>query len=186
MEDFITELSKARDVRVSICYMLSKLDRPVEEKQLYEIILNSGVINYFDYTEALNGLLENGAVSRKDINGESCIFLEEKGQMGSDYFNEYIPYHFRKRILRAAFSYFSKLKRESETDITVKEVSNGWEVEFTIRDVSFELMRISLYAPDMEQAALLKEKILLNPAGFYNGVISSALNNEEENVDIDK
>ena len=45
-------------------------------------------------------------------------------------------------------------------------------------------MRLSLYAPDEEQAKLIREKILLDPAGFYSKVIGFALENEEEKIEI--
>lgn len=185
MDDFTTELSSVHDVKIAICYMLNKLDRPVTEEQLYEIVLNSEVINYFFYTEAIAELFKSGALSRKSINGTELILLEEKGRLSSDYYNEFIPYYFRKRILRAAFSFFAKLKCESDADISINQVHNGYEVECTIKDTSFDLMRLSVYAPDMEQAEIIKEKIRLNPAGFYNKIITFALNNEEECFDID-
>ena len=188
MDDLTTELSSVHDVKISICYMLNKLNRPVTEEQLYEIVLNSEIINYFFYTEAMADLQKSGAVSKKNINGTECYILEEKGQLSSDYYNEFIPYYFRKRILRAAFSFFAKLKCENDADITIKEVHNGCEVDCIIKDASYDLMRISLYAPDIDQAELIKEKIRLNPAGFYNKIITFALNNEEEqfNIDIDE
>lgn len=185
MDEFNIELSSAHDVKISICYLLSKLNRPVTEQQLYEIALNSEVINYFFYTEAMSDLLKNGSVSKRSINGTEYIILEEKGQLGSECFNEFIAFHFRKKILRSAFSFFAKLKRESEADISIMETTNGCELLCTIKDTSFDLMRIALYAPDTEQAAVIKDKILLNPAGFYNKVITYALNNEEEQFDID-
>ena len=80
--------------------------------------------------------------------------------------------------------YFARLKRESEADIEITEVSNGCEVNCTIKDTSFDLMRISLYAPDYDQAKVIKDKILLNPTDFYSKVISFALENEEEQIKI--
>ncbi len=160
--------------------MLDKLNRPVTEEQLYEIALNSEVINYFYYVEALESLLKSGAVSKKNINGTECIVLEEKGRLSSEYYNELIPYYFRKRILRSAFMFFARLRVQNDADISVTEVENGCEVNLSLKDTSFEIMRLSLYAPDMEQAEVIKEKIMLNPIGFYNKVITFALNNEEE------
>lgn len=180
MDEFTPGLSTSHDAKVAICYLLDKLDRTVTERQLYEIVLNSEVINYFFYTEALSELIKNGSVSEKSINGENCIILEEKGRMGAEYFNEYIPYHFRKRLLEAALRFFAKLRRESETDINIRETDNGCEVHCTIKDTSFDLMRIALYAPDKDRAELIRQKILLDPAGFYSKVINYALDNTEE------
>ena len=184
MEEINTELSSAHDVKILLCYLLDKLNRPVSEKQLYEIVLDSRVINYFYYTESIEALLENGSISKQNINDVHCFVLEEKGRMGATYFNEYIPYHFRRRILKAALMFYAKLRRESETEITITNTHNGCELNCIIKDTSYDLMRISIYAPDRDQAEVIKEKILLNPAEFYTKVITYALNNREEEPDV--
>lgn len=185
MDDLTTELSSVHDVKISICYMLDKLNRPVTAEQLYEIILDSEVVNYFHYTEAFSDLIKSGAISKKNINGTECIVLEEKGKLSSEYYNEFIPYHFRKRLLQSAFAFFAKIKRENDADIKISDVKNGCEVECVIRDTDFELMDLRLYAPDREQAEVIKDKIMLDPTGFYNKVITYVLNNQEEQFDID-
>lgn len=178
------ELNSVHDVKVLLCYLLDKLKCPVTESQLYEIVLDSEVINYFYYTEAIESLVKNDSVKKVNRDGETYIELEEKGRFGADYFNETIPYYFRKRLLKAALYYFAKLKRESEADIDIIPTDNGCEVKCIIKDTGFDLMRMSLYAPDQEQACLIKEKIMLDPAGFYSMVIGFALENKEEDIEI--
>ena len=51
-------------------------------------------------------------------------------------------------------------------------------------DVDCDLMDLKIYAPDMTQAKLLGERIMLNPAGFYGKVIDLALSNEEPPYDL--
>ena len=45
-------------------------------------------------------------------------------------------------------------------------------------------MDLKLYAPDLTQAKLIGEKVLLNPSGFYSKVIELALSNEEPPYDL--
>ncbi|MCL2053429.1 MAG: DUF4364 family protein [Oscillospiraceae bacterium] len=169
------EINSVFHVKIMICFILDRISKPVSEEQLYEIVHLSEVINYFYYAEALEELIQNGSASRVDGN----IILNEKGRLGSEYFNSYIPEYFHNRLLKSAYSLFSRVARESETDISVNKVPNGFEVNCAIKDVSYDLMRVSLYAPDIEQANLIKNKILKNPAVFYRNVIEYALENEE-------
>ena len=81
--------------------------------------------------------------------------------------------------------YFARIKRESEADIEIAEVPNGCEVTCKIKDTSFDMMRLTLYAPDYDQAKLIKDKIMLDPTGFYQRIIGFALENEEEQIKID-
>lgn len=179
------ELNSVHYVKVLLCYLLNKLNRSVTEKQLYEIVLDSGVINYFYYTEALGELIENKSAERVKRGEEAFIELTEKGRHGADYFNETVPRYFRHRILKAAMYYFARLERESEANVKIVSTERGYEVQCGISDADYDLMRISLYAPDGEQAELIRDKLMLDPAGFYRRVIGFALENEEERIEID-
>jgi hypothetical protein len=185
MDGLTTELSSVHDVKIAVCYMLDKLGRPVTEEQLYEIVLNSEVVNYFHYTEAFGELISSGAVSKKVIDGTEYVVLEDKGHLSAEYYNEFVPYHFRKRLLAAALSFFAKIKRQSDAEINVTDVDNGCEVECRIKDTDFDLMTLRLYAPYRDQEEVIKEKIILNTIGFYKKVISFVLDNTEEQFDID-
>ncbi len=179
------EMYSAHDVKVMICYLLDKVKDPITEDQLYEIVQESEIINYFYYTEAMGALLKNESVVRVERDGKTYIEATEKGKFGAEYFNDSIPYYFRKKLLKTAMYYFARLRRESEADVEINEVSNGCEVNCKIRDTSFDMMRISLYAPDYDQAKLIRDKIMLDPIGFYSRVIGYALENEEEKIKID-
>lgn len=172
-------------VKVLLCYLLNKLNRSVTEEQLYEIVLDSEVINYFYYTEALEELINNESAKRVQNGSEALIELTEKGRHGADYFDETVSRYFRYRILKAAMYYFARLERESDADVEVVPMPNGYEVRCKISDADYDMMRLDLYAPDSEQAELIKEKIMLDPAGFYRRVIGFALENEEEQIKID-
>lgn len=186
MNDYNTaELNSAHLVKVLICYLLDRLKQPVTEEQLYEIAVESGVVNYFYYTEALEGLIENCSLTRTERDGKIYVEPTEKGRFGADYFNDTVPLYFRKEILKAALYYFARLERESSADISITETDNGCEVNCTVGDTDYDLMRISLYAPDSEQAELIKEKIMLDPAEFYRKVLGYALENKEEQIKVD-
>ncbi len=178
------ELNSVHYVKVLLCCLLNKLNRSVTEKQLYEIVLDSEVINYFYYTEALGELIENGSAERIERGGETFVELTEKGRHGADYFDETVPRYFRYRILKAAMYYFARLERESEADVRIVPTEKGCEVRCVIGDADYDLMSMSLYAPDSEQAELIKEKIMLDPLGFYRKVIGFALENEEEQIEV--
>ncbi len=179
------EMYSAHDVKVMLCYLLEKLKNPVTEEQLYEIVQESEIINYFYYTEAMGDLIKNESVVRVEREGKIYIEATEKGKYGAEYFNDSIPYYFRKKLLKTAMYYFARIKRENEADIEITDVPNGCEVTCKIKDTSFDMMRLTLYAPDYDQAKLIKDKIMLDPTGFYKKVIGFALENEEEQIKID-
>ncbi len=186
MKEFTpAELDSAHYVKVLLCYLLNKLDRAVSEEQLYEIALDSEAINYFYYAEALESLIKNGSAKRTEKENGVYIELTEKGRHGADYFDETVPRYYRYRILKAAAYYFARLERKSDAEVKVVPTENGFEVQCAVKDADYDLMGLNLYAPDREQAELIKDKIMLDPAGFYRRVVGFALENEEEKIDVD-
>lgn len=176
------ELNSVHSVKILLCYILEKLDRPITEEQLRLISEDSGVINYFYYSDALTELAENGSV----INESGSITLTEKGRLGSEYFNRYIPLVFRKKLLRSAFGFFIREQNEQMCSCGVNELSDGCKVTFKLSDGSRELINMDFFAPDMSQGELIAEKIRSNPSGAYKKILGYLLDNPEEEPDVEK
>ena len=85
------EMNSVHSVKILLCYILDKLNRTVTEEQLRLISEDSGVISYFFFSDALEELIANGSVEVTEEDGRRIISITEKGRLGSEYFNRYIP-----------------------------------------------------------------------------------------------
>ena len=179
------EIKDVPTLNILLCYLLYKIDRPVSPDQLYDIAIGTGVVNYFYYQDSIGYLLKNGhIISEKDENGEECYILQPKGKECAKQLKNYAPKSYRDRLVLAALRYFARVQYEKELKIEYEPVGNGYYTHVRCVDTNFDLMDLKLYAPDLAQAKLIGEKILLNPAGFYGKVIEVALSNEEPSYDL--
>ena len=179
------EIKDVPTLNILLCYLLYKIDRPVSPDQLYDIAIGTGVVNYFYYQDSIGYLLKNGhIISEKDENGEECYILQPKGRECAKQLKNYAPKSYRDRLVLAALRYFARVQYEKELKIEYEPVGNGYYTHVRCVDTNFDLMDLKLYAPDLAQARLSGEKILLNPAGFYGKVIEVALSNEEPSYDL--
>ena len=105
-------MNSVHSVKILLCYILDKLNRTVTEEQLRLISEDSGVISYFFFSDALEELIANGSVEVTEEDGRRIISITEKGRLGSEYFNRYIPLVFRKKLLHSAFSFFVREENE--------------------------------------------------------------------------
>ncbi|MGN0636896.1 MAG: DUF4364 family protein [Huintestinicola sp.] len=176
------ELNSVHSVKILLCYILEKLNRPVTEEQLRLISEDSGVINYFYYSDALSELIRNGSV----ISDKGSISLTEKGRLGSEYFNRYIPLVFRKKLLKAALGFFIREQNEDMCSCAVSEAEDGCMVSFALSDGGRELINMSFFAPDTAQGELIAERIRSNPGGAYKKILGFLLDNSEEEIDVEK
>ena len=181
------EINSVYSVKILLCYLLDKLDRSVTEEELRIIAEDTGVINYFFLSDALDELVKNGSVEAEiPAPGKRILTVTEKGRMGSEYFNRNISRVFRHRILETAFAYFMKKDREAVCDSGVEECGSGFTVSFRIKEQDYDLINMSFYAPDREQAELIEDKIKSNPMGAYRSILGFLLETEEEKIDVEK
>lgn len=173
-------------IKILLAYFLRQIDRPVTPNQLCEIATSNNVLNYFDYTQAVNSMVEGGAILVKNIDGEDYYVLSELGIMGSREFNSYVPKSFRDKILSAGLKFFAKLKNDQFVTVEVTKQERGANVYCECRDSDITLLSVNIFAPDMEQGELLADKIRQNPSSFYSKVIDYALGNEEYKPDLSK
>ena len=166
-------------VKILICYFLRQINRPITPLQLTEIATDDGIVNYFVFTEAMNQLLEAKTITIEEQDGEECYVLSELAKLGADDFKRMVPKSFRDKILGSGLRFFAKLKNENDVKISITEQDKGCSVGVHITDGPLMLMDLKLYAPDREQAELLRDKIEKNPADFYGKVLDFALDNED-------
>lgn len=182
-EKFLTpnmlSLTDSYAVKILICYFLKEIDRPVTPEQLTEIATSDGILNYFYYTEAMNSMLEAKTIEIKNIDGVDYYFLTEMGRAGADSFKTIVPKSFRDKILAAGLKLFAKLKIEHDVKCEITKLNKGYSVSCICNDNDVILMDIKLFAPDEEQATLIKDKIMQNPTEFYGKVLNYAIENEQ-------
>ncbi len=180
-----TVISDVPTLNILLCYLLYKIDKPVEIEHLYEIAVSTGLINYFSYQDSIDYLVKNECVAIEDNkHGVQCYTIQPKGIICARQLKTYAPKSYRDKLVLAALRYFARLKFEQEIKIEYIPVANGYYTHVRCLDKNCDLMDLKLYAPDLTQAKLLGEKIMLNPAGFYGKVIELALSNEEIPYDL--
>lgn len=166
-------------IKILVCYFLKQINRPITPDQLTQIATEDGLINYFIFTEAIKQLLEAKTLILEERGGEQYYVLTDMARFGADDFKTMVPKGLRDKILVSGLKFFAKLKNENDVRISCTEQQKGWSVNVLCTDGGLTLMDLKLYAPDREQAELLGEKIMLNPADFYGRVLDYALENEE-------
>ncbi len=180
-----TVIKDVPTLNILICYLMKKIDKPINTEHLYDILITTGLVNYFYYQDSIAFLLENGHITiEKDDKNEENYVLMPKGRVCAKELQKYAPKSYRDNLLLAALKYFTRLKDEQEVQVEYIEEDNGCYVKAVCHDIGFNLMELKLFAPDMTQAKLIGEKIMQNPAGFYGKLIDLALNNEEITYDL--
>lgn len=180
-----TEIKDVPTLNILLCYLLYKIDKPVEVEQLYEIAVSTGLVNYFYYQDSIDYLLRNNSIMLdRNADGISSYILLDKGIECAKKLKKYAPKSYRDKLVLAALKYFARIKHEQEIKIEYIELEKGYYTHVRCLDTRCDLMDLKIFAPDLTQAKLLGEKIMLDPSGFYGKVIGLALSNEEIPYDL--
>lgn len=171
---------------ILICYLLYKIDRPIEKAHLYDIAVSSDIINYFFYQESISYLEKNGSIIRTNTeDGKPAYALAKEGAQCAKQLKDCVSKAYRDKMVSCALKYFARLKRENEVKIEYITLKKGCYVHVRCLDVQDDLLDMKLYAPDLTQAKYLGEQIMLNPAGFYGKILDAAFQNEEDQMEFD-
>lgn len=180
-----TEIQDVPTLNILICYLLKKIEKPVNTEHLYDILITTGLVNYFSYQESIGFLLENGHIRiETDEKDEDCYTLMPKGTACAKELKKYAPKSYRDNLVLAALRYFARIRMEQEVNVEYTETENGCYVRVRCHDNKNDLMDLKLFAPDKSQAQLIGDRIMLNPANFYSKIIELVLSNEEDPYDL--
>ncbi|MDR1674521.1 MAG: DUF4364 family protein [Oscillospiraceae bacterium] len=182
--ELLIELRDVDIIKVLICYVLYKIEMPAADSQLREVIVGSGAVNYFFYTDALDGLVRHNSISVDLQNGENVYTLEEKGRLCAETLKSHVPKLFRDRVIEKAVRYFTKVRNRENITVEYEKAGNGYTVVFKCNDNVNDLIDLKFFAPDEKQAKLLSDNIERNPLGFYTDLIALALHNKDIEVDL--
>ncbi|MCD7959112.1 MAG: DUF4364 family protein [Ruminococcus sp.] len=169
---------------ILICYLLYRIDRPVQESHLYDIAVTSDIINYFAYQDSIDYLMTHHSIQLKEEDGIKYYVLLAQGIQTAKELRNFVGKAYRDKLVSVALRYFARLKRENEVKIEYLPLKKGYYVHVRCLDIGDDLLDMKLYAPDETQAHYLGEQIMLNPANFYGKILEAAFSNEEEPLDL--
>ncbi len=171
-------LKSRQDIKLAICYMLSKIETGLTKKDIINILQDNNLANYFEIADAFEDLLENNNIYLKDID-DNLYTVTKSGKMISEQLDISLPISIREQVLSATLNLLSKIKRERENKVEIKKIANGYMINCHISGGDLDLMSIKLYAPDIMQATLIKKNFHKNPELIYSCMLALMTNNQD-------
>ncbi len=164
-------LRTKNEIKVLIGYLLSRLDTPLTREQLDEIICGEEIANYFEMSQALCELVDNGNIK---LEGNELI-ITETGRENSETLEHDIPYTVREKAFNTAVRLQTRLRRERENKIEIERVEKGCNVILSVVDADDEIMSVKLFVADYDQALAVKERFLADPVNIYSNIVALLL-----------
>ena len=161
------------DIRLLVCYLLKAIDKPIEKEQLNNALLENGLANYFEISQAITELLSNGAIDMLIIDDEECYKILPRGKEIAENLEMTLPKTVRERAVNSAIKLLTLKEVERENRIDVEKVEDGYNVTFSLMSGNDELMKLTLLVGDSMQVESIKKNYLEDPIKLYSSIITA-------------
>ncbi len=162
-------LRSKTQIKLLVNYLVANIREPISSSIIIEALQIHGLANYFEVTQAVDDLIENGNLSEAD----EMLYITPKGVVSLGELSEELPNSVKETALADAMKLILLEKRESENTVDIKKTENGYFVTFRVMHKDLPLMELTVYAADIEQAEQLKGNFLKDPAHVYSTVAAS-------------
>ena len=169
-------LRSVSSIYLLVCYIVENIDSRVTRDIIVQAVCESATANYFEVTDAIGKLIGNGTLIESE---DGALSLNKSTGADIELVEKDLPYTVRENSIKLVQKIIAKEKYRRENEAEIIEENSGFSVILNISDGNTEFMRLKLYASTMEQAQMIKEKFLTNPAGVYESVINGIFQNEE-------
>ena len=158
------------DIRILICYLVKSVPHSLTKANIIEVLQEKQLANYFELADSV-GLLEQRGHIIKDEDG--LFYLSETGLEIAMSLDTNLPPVVRDKALESAFAMLKHARTVRENPVEINKTENGYDVVCHISGGSFDLMKISIFAPDKMQAKMIKQNFQNDPQYLYSLMLSA-------------
>ena len=168
------------EIKTLICYLYNSVKENMDNGIIIQAILKQGLANYFETSSAFDDLVMNGNLVPAD-DEHKTYSLTEKGAEIAKQLDSTVAYTIKEKAYACAVKLLAEKKKEIENKVNISKNDNGFTVECSVSGGDMDLMKLNIYAPEMEQALILKKNFLDNPNKAYK-VMLALLTKDKETV----
>ena len=168
------------EIKTLICYLYNSVKENIDKGIIIQAILKQGLANYFETSSAFDDLVMNGNLIPAD-DEHKTYSLTEKGAEIAKQLDSTVAYTIKEKAYACAVKLLAEKKKEIENRVNISKNDNGFTVECSVSGGDMDLTKLNIYAPEMEQALILKKNFLDNPNKAYK-VMLALLTKDKETV----
>ena len=166
-------LRSKNEIKILICYLFNSVKENMDKVIVINSILNESLAYYFELSSAFDELVLDGNLEEQtNSSGETVFALTDKGKMIANQLESNLAFTVKEKAYRCATRLLSQKKTERENNVEIIKIDNGYNVIFTISGGNTNLLTFTLYAPDYEQAQMMKKNFYDYPSTVYSVMLA--------------
>jgi hypothetical protein len=166
-------LKDKNDIKIFILYLMRHVGYPLEFPDINDIVIQDGVVGYFDFAECFAELLDTGNLAEEKVDGTDLYYITERGIQVTDTLDSKIMDTIREKSLKNALRLLSFKKRGAELKCTGEELEEGhYRITCIIREHNKEILRLSVVLDNKSQFERMKANFYDKPEIVYRGILA--------------
>ncbi len=169
------------EIKVLICYLYNSLGGKMSKELIFDAIMQNELANYFETTSAFEDLIKNkNLIEDGELDNETVYSLSENGKMIASQLDSTVAFTVKEKAQKCALKILAERKTARENKVEFVKIENGYNVVCKILGGEDELMSFTLYAPQREQAELIKKNFLSYPQTVYKTMLALMTKDKED------
>ncbi len=166
-------LREKNDIKIFILYLLRHINYPLDFATINDIVVQDGVVGYFDFTECFAELLETGNII-EDRTMDGCRYsITEQGTHVADHLQSNLLPQIREKSLQSALRLLSFRERGAKLYCETKALENGtYQIICGIAEPGTDALRVELVVENERQAEKMRYNFYERPEVIYRGVFA--------------
>ncbi|MCQ2452956.1 MAG: DUF4364 family protein [Oscillospiraceae bacterium] len=160
------------DIKILILYILARCNTPTDFDTLADLTLCDDGISYFDFAECLDELVSSGHILIEN----GCYSITEKGLTNGKITESSVPFTIRRKTSDSVADYNAAEARKTRVLASITPaLKGGYSVEMSLSDGIADVITLSMYADNEEQARVLRDGFRANAEKAYNAFLNELL-----------
>ena len=161
------------EIKTLICYLYYSVKENMSRDLVIEAIREDELANFFEVSAAFDELVSDKSLVEADsVDGEQTYTLSENGRMIAMQLDSTVAYSVKDKALKCAIKLLADKKTAKENFVDIAKTENGFNVKCTVSGGDVDLLSFTLYAPDIDQAEIIKKSFLSYPSTVYKSMLA--------------
>jgi hypothetical protein len=166
-------LKDKNDIKIFILYLMRHVGYPLEFPDINDIVIQDGVVGYFDFAECFAELLDIGNLAEEKVDGTDLYYITERGIQVTDTLDSSLMNTIREKSLKNALRLLSFKKRGADLKCIGDELEDGhYRITCIIWEHNEEILRLSVVLDNRSQFERMKANFYDKPEIVYRGILA--------------
>ena len=132
------------------------------------------IANYFEISDAVAKLIKAGTIMQGD---DGMLSMDSRDIPEVELIEQELPLTIRQRSIKACQKVIARETYKRDNKVIIEKIDGGYKVNLKVSDNITDFMNLELFAVNLSQAEMIRDKFISDPAAVYEKLIDSIFSN---------